>query len=313
MAENGSVSVEKGVPMNRSAPGTGLFAACILLFAAPAAEAQVTAVLTGDNHYGLFHGAADGSGWTIIGRNEYGSEGNPGAYNWTLPETYVFDAPPDDHLYVVAWDEDGAGLSMWCGGFTMPDGRRVVSDTTAWECLCGTGVSPRSGEVPDDALLLSDIAFLPFVPPLWAVPNGTEPWASYEDGRLIPEVGEDAWFIWTEDSTSGNACGDHYVIFRTVDPVGSGARGFKRGDADGNQSVELTDAVYLLSYLFLGGPRLSCEDAGDFDDSGSLELTDAVVSLAYLFLGGPPSPAPGPKACGPDPTGDPLTCNTPCQ
>jgi len=116
-------------------------------------------------------------------------------------------------------------------------------------------------------------------------------------------------------SAAASACGDHYVIFRTVDPVGSGpaAASFKRGDADGDRSVDLTDAVYLLSYLFLGGPRLPCDDAGDFDDSGSLELTDAVVSLAYLFLGGPPSPAPGPHDCGPDATGDPLTCNTVCQ
>jgi hypothetical protein len=300
--------------MNRYTPGISLFAAGILVFAVPVskAEAQVTAILTGDNHYGLFHATADGDGWTFIGRNELGTEGNPGAYNWSLPETYTFDAPADHHLYVVAWDEDGAGLSMWVGSFTMPDGRRVVSDTTAWECLCGSGPSPRNGEVPDDALLLADVTFLPFVPPLWEVPNGTEPWASIVGG-LIPEVGEDARFIWSEDSTSENACGDHYVIFRSVDPVGSGSAGFIRGDADGDRAVGLTDAINLIAVLFLGAPRLPCEDAADFDDSGSLDLSDAIGAIYYLFLGGIAPPFPGPQDCGPDRTDDPLTCNTSCR
>ncbi len=44
--------------MNRYTPGISLFAAGILVFAVTVstAEAQVTAVLTGDNHYYLFLG-----------------------------------------------------------------------------------------------------------------------------------------------------------------------------------------------------------------------------------------------------------------
>ncbi|MBI4604784.1 MAG: hypothetical protein HY721_22710 [Planctomycetes bacterium] len=44
---------------------------------------------------------------------------------------------------------------------------------------------------------------------------------------------------------------------------------------------------------------------GDADDNGQLQLTDAIRILGFLFLGGVPPEAPGPPpaACGPDPQG----------
>jgi predicted outer membrane repeat protein len=81
---------------------------------------------------------------------------------------------------------------------------------------------------------------------------------------------------------------------------------FTRGDADQNAETNLTDAVYILQFLFLGGPQLECADAGDTDDDGRLVLTDAVFLLNWLFQGGPPPPEPG--ACGPDFTPDGLSC-----
>ena len=89
------------------------------------------------------------------------------------------------------------------------------------------------------------------------------------------------------------------------------AKTFHRGDADGNGSLQLTDAVRILNYLFLGSGTIPCFDAADADDNGVLQLTDAVRILNYLFLGQGTIPAPGPAsgACGPDPTtDDPLDC-----
>ena len=106
---------------------------------------------------------------------------------------------------------------------------------------------------------------------------------------------------------SKGACGDHYVIFRTVSPVGSGSRRFIRGDSDGDGHLNITDAVFTLTYLFLGGVHPPCEDAADVDDLGTLGLTDSVYLLNHLFLGGPEPPAPYPTA-GVDPTEDALGC-----
>jgi hypothetical protein len=52
-------------------------------------------------------------------------------------------------------------------------------------------------------------------------------------------------------------------------------------------------------------------DAADADDSGALDLTDAIFVLGYLFQGGSTPPAPGPKTCGPDTTPS-AKITTPC-
>jgi hypothetical protein len=87
--------------------------------------------------------------------------------------------------------------------------------------------------------------------------------------------------------------------------AGTTAQQLRRGDAEPNAVVELTDAVAILGYLFLAGP-LPCPDAADVDDSGVIELTDVVYLLNWLFLAGADIPAPGPFTCGPDPTADAL-------
>ena len=83
---------------------------------------------------------------------------------------------------------------------------------------------------------------------------------------------------------------------------------FHRGDADQNDALELTDAIQILGYLFLGTPTKvpDCLDAADADDNTTIELTDAIRILGYLFLGNSTIPDPGPteNPCGPDPGGD---------
>lgn len=101
---------------------------------------------------------------------------------------------------------------------------------------------------------------------------------------------------------------------------------FVRGDTNADGSVNLTDAVFLLNYLFLGGPQPPCMDAADVDDNGGgqANITDAIRVLNWLFLGGlePPPPSPsqtgyGIGDCGIDPTkeGDSIECASfpPCK
>ncbi len=88
---------------------------------------------------------------------------------------------------------------------------------------------------------------------------------------------------------------------------------FHRGDADGNGSTQLTDAVRILNNLFLGTGVINCSDAADSDDNGGIQLTDAVRVLNVLFLGTGQIPAPGggpplDGVCGLDPTADDLDC-----
>ena len=43
---------------------------------------------------------------------------------------------------------------------------------------------------------------------------------------------------------------------------------FLRGDATADGNLNLTDAVFTLNHLFLGGPAPDCADAADADDNG---------------------------------------------
>jgi hypothetical protein len=81
---------------------------------------------------------------------------------------------------------------------------------------------------------------------------------------------------------------------------------FRRGDANADGTVDISDAQSILGFLFLGYQAPSCRDAADADDNSRLEITDGIYLLSFLFLGGPAPPAPGPDSCGPDPTPDDL-------
>ena len=85
---------------------------------------------------------------------------------------------------------------------------------------------------------------------------------------------------------------------------------FRRGDVDGNGTVELTDAVFILGYLFQGQGAPGCLETADSDDNGQVDISDAIRLLGWLFLGGEPLSAPGSEECGRDPTpGDAAECD----
>jgi phosphodiesterase/alkaline phosphatase D-like protein len=69
-------------------------------------------------------------------------------------------------------------------------------------------------------------------------------------------------------------------------------RQFVCGDADDNGSVEIFDAIYLISYIFSGGPAPSPFLLGDANCSNTVNISDAVHLIAYIFSGGFP-PCPG--------------------
>jgi hypothetical protein len=86
---------------------------------------------------------------------------------------------------------------------------------------------------------------------------------------------------------------------------------FLRGDANQDGSVDISDVVVVLGYLFLGSRPSACPDAADVDDSGELDLADPISALNYLFNQGSVPPPPGPSRPGVDPTPDTLGCRPP--
>ncbi len=109
-----------------------------------------------------------------------------------------------------------------------------------------------------------------------------------------------------DDSDTFVDCLDSDCAGDPACPVGTPMH---RGDADDNGVLQLTDAIRILGFLFLGGTPPTCLDAGDADDNGVLQLTDAIRVLGFLFLGGAPPAPPGPPSdpCGVDAGGE-LGC-----
>ena len=88
---------------------------------------------------------------------------------------------------------------------------------------------------------------------------------------------------------------------------GAAAPEFRRGDVDHSGTIQLTDAIRVLEFSFLGKEAPDCLDAADADNNGTIQLTDAVRILGYLFLGGPaPENA---DRCAADTGDSSLGCN----
>jgi len=83
---------------------------------------------------------------------------------------------------------------------------------------------------------------------------------------------------------------------------------FLRGDANEDGRTDVSDAVCMLGYLFLGEPASLCEDGADANDDGLLNITDPIYFLRYLFLAADNAPPPPFPLPGPDKTWDSLSC-----
>ncbi len=171
-------------------------------------------------------------------------------------------------------------------------------------------------------------SILQFAGALAPVAGRFDGFATIDEICFDPITGADAPGEWSEDgrpfaqalrlefpyiTTAGDQAAIDYLAFIPAEPFGPSdpvlAAGapeplFRRGDADGIGDADITDAIFILGALFLGGEQPSCPDAADVDDSGIVDITDAINLLIYLFLGGADPADPGPGRCGPDPTKD---------
>jgi hypothetical protein len=72
------------------------------------------------------------------------------------------------------------------------------------------------------------------------------------------------------------------------DGIGDACEGIVCGDANGDFTVNVGDAVFLIAYVFKGGPPPDPVCRGDANGDGDTNVGDAVYLIAYVFKGGPP-------------------------
>ena len=73
--------------------------------------------------------------------------------------------------------------------------------------------------------------------------------------------------------------GDGFVTELTI---------FECGDANGDDAVNVSDAVHLINYVFAGGDPPYPERAGNVNCDWSVNVSDAVMIINYVFAGGNP-------------------------
>jgi len=101
--------------------------------------------------------------------------------------------------------------------------------------------------------------------------------------------------IWPEDSWLDLGENEFEEICEPEAPDGA-VGPFLRGDSNGDSNVDLSDAISILRFLFLGADEPNCQATADSNGDGNVDITDAIYSLAFLFLGGDALPAP--TECG---------------
>jgi len=65
-------------------------------------------------------------------------------------------------------------------------------------------------------------------------------------------------------------------------------QGYYRGDVNKDGKLNVTDVIYLVNYLFKGGPKpIEFVDQGNVNNDANTNVADVIYIVNYLFKGGP--------------------------
>ncbi len=122
------------------------------------------------------------------------------------------------------------------------------------------------------------------------------------ENRASFELTEGTWTI-TAFVDDRSECGDqanNSICTITVE-VRQPTANWVRCDCNGDRARDISDAIFFLTWLFVGGSNPGCPAAcncnGDRTQDGSerLDISDAIFDLVFLFAGGAPPPPPYPE------------------
>ncbi len=108
----------------------------------------------------------------------------------------------------------------------------------------------------------------------------------YLNGTLFEatvEVDSTGWYDYYYEFSDGVE-----IVTTDIDSVYVEVPTYVPGDADGSGAVDIDDVVYLIQYIFSGGPAPDPLESGDADCSGLIDIDDVVYLIQYIFNSGPP-------------------------
>lgn len=172
------------------------------------------------------------------------------------------------------FDEDGDGIGDACDGFVhihcqdMPD---TIYNGVSFEYFfgCEGGSAPFS----------------------WAKFGGDLPFGTAIDaaGRFYGAANWNATYYFSVmvHDAGDPMLGDTVFNIRVV-VADAPQPEYICGDANNDEIANITDAVYIVTWIFSGGPAPDPLEAGDASCDGICNITDAVYLVSWIFTGGPP-------------------------
>ncbi len=178
-----------------------------------AAQAEVfSATVTADNHYALY--SSTGEAFTYHGGNELGAGGSQGTYNWSVAESYSFDA--GEFIYIAAWSDDSVAQGVLAQMHSDSLGT-VYSGDSRWQ-VYATNINRGDGDPHPSALEIAGHVGTADSGDLWESifaggQNGVEPWGT------IGGISANANWMWKNvegdsDPLHGGSGAGEMLIFR---------------------------------------------------------------------------------------------------
>ena len=126
-----------------------------------------------------------------------------------------------------------------------------------------------------------------------------DPWPAAADGQgatlalTNPVLGNTHPGFWTASPDGGTPGERNSDIFVEVDAdCGIRETRFLRGDCNADAVLDISDAVCVLFWLFLGADEPQCLAPVNANGDLAIDVSDGIVILEYLFVGGAPLPEP---------------------
>jgi PEP-CTERM motif len=168
--------------------------------------------ITVDNSYALYYGSAT-TATTFVGSDN----------NWTTTETYNFNLPDTDYIYVVTQSDLAVAQGFLAQFTNLNTNERFYSQDVQWQVTAtgNYGFAPYNGSASaftelNNQLALANLGTNPsngWVATTAGNANGASPWG------LRPNIDAAAEWVWynsnnTVDPTIGGFDHDEYLIFR---------------------------------------------------------------------------------------------------
>jgi hypothetical protein len=211
-----------------------------------------------------------------------------------LEKALFFDYDVGGNAALVDWDQQHA--SMWMWDIPAPDTVFGLTEIPAVK-----GVAPLTGWGIDNALRIYDGQYLDSMKYYME----SDPATGITGWGTDNAVGGDLSILMADPKFTILAESHHinkYIKWGYIGPIAAGGDaawrhfiynvlhqfGYYRADVNKDGKFDVADVIYLVNYLFKGGPKpIEFVDQGDCNNDGNTNVTDVIFMVNNRFKGGP--------------------------